>query len=122
MADGDQGIEGRQALPISRRSQAMRNVTHVIAGVAVVNFALFAQTTSDLGAPMLKANASLAQNNPPGRPIPESLVSARALAAKKGLPWKGLDLISFDHVVLPTRSITTALLQLYQKQACQADA
>jgi hypothetical protein len=96
----------------------------LIIGATVLNIVSFAQTTSDLGDPMLKANASIAQHNPPGIPIPQLLLNARALAPSKGVSsWKGLDIVaSDDEAVSPGGSIVTVLLQVYQRQACQADA
>src|SRR5262245_38109588 len=88
---------------------------------------LFAQTTSgpstgvDLTAPMLKLNAHLPRHNPPGPPLAESLVNAREAAASKGLPWQGLTYIRNEGLGFATRDGFN-VLQLYQKQVCEADA
>jgi hypothetical protein len=83
---------------------------------------VLAQSANDLADPKLNAHMNLAQNNPPDTPIPQMLAHARALAPLKGLAWKGLDITVSGHEVLPPGSLSAALLQLYQKQTCQADA
>jgi hypothetical protein len=95
-------------------------------GAAIVNVALFAQTTGpstgvDLAAPMLKLNAQRPQHNPPGTPLAESLANGRAIAASKGFPWKGMRFIAKEGLLMLSPGAFN-ILQLYQKQACQADA
>jgi len=99
----------------------------LLIGAALVSVALFAQTTTgpraavDLAAPMLKSNAYRPRHNPPGTTLTESLVHGRALAASKGLPWTGMRFI--QNAGLPALSPGGfSISQLYQKQACQADA
>lgn len=95
----------------------------LIVSATILSIASFAQTPSDLADPRLKANANLPQHNPPGISIPQLLANAHAQAPSKGIPWKGLDIVaSDDEAVSPGESIITILLQLYRKQACQADA
>jgi len=88
---------------------------------AFANTGLFAQAT-DFATPGLQAHATLLQNNPPGTPLAESLSRAQPIAASKGIPWKGLDFISGDEPGNVAGLNNNALLRLYQKRACQADA
>jgi hypothetical protein len=80
-----------------------------------------ASTDVDLAAPALNAHASLPRYNPPGPPLSDSLVKGRQLATEKGVPWKGVRWITPDEVG-NTSLNPTSVLQLYQKQACLADA
>ena len=95
-------------------------------GAAIVGGGLFARTAQgprtavDLAAPMLQANANRPRHNPPGSPLAESLVSGRALAATKGWPWKGMRYIMHEGLVVSSPGGFN-ILELYQKQACQAD-
>lgn len=90
------------------------------------NIPSFAQTTSttptsvDLSAPSLAANAKLPINELFGVPLTDSLVDGHETAISKGLPWTGMDYIVTDDV--GGMSSIAALLKLYQKIACQADA
>ena len=102
----------------------------LIIGVGIVSGASFGQTPPapgtavDLSSPALKANASILQNDLPGPSIPGDLARGRAAAASNGRPWKGLNMITFDDQPAPPpgESLTSALLRLYPRQACQADA
>jgi len=75
-----------------------------------------------LADPKLKANASIAQHDRPGPPITQLLVEAHAKAQSRGVSWKGLDFVVTDTPAASPAPIETVLLQVYQKQACQADA
>jgi hypothetical protein len=87
---------------------------------------IFAQTTPtstvDLTSPNLQVHASLSQNNPPGTPLPDRLRTAQSIAASKGIPWRGIDIVSGDEVGNVAGLNNTSLLTLYQKRACLADA
>src|SRR2546423_9488826 len=94
----------------------------LIVSLTVLTIASFAQKTSDLADPRLKANADLAQHNLPGTPIPRLLDNARTRAPSQGVLWKGLNIVAADHPGAGPEPLSTALLRVYEKQACQADA
>ena len=93
----------------------MRNIILVL----TFSTSLLGQTSS-LTSPALKANAEIVQHNPPGSRLESSLSEAKAAAPSRGIPWKGLDIISSEE---PNGDITDALLLgLLKKRACLADA
>src|SRR4051812_19513440 len=99
---------------------------HLFGVVLVGGVSLIAQTTSpppadaDLTAPALQSHSHLPRYFRAGGQIKQELAEARAGAAQRGIPWKGLSFVVNDAENLG--GLTPAITQqIYQKLACQAD-
>lgn len=118
----------QECLEIKRFSSAVAVKKTAVLMVAVVVNVASTQTASaqpatvDLTAPKLRANANLAEHNLRGVSLSESLLNGRALAASKGLRWKGMDHVVSDEAGNLAGFNKVSLLQLYQRNTCQADA
>jgi hypothetical protein len=96
-------------------------VLAVVAGLSIVKS--FAQGAAvDLSAPALQVHARLTQNDRVGPPLAGSLDHAHSVATSKGLPWKGLQRIVDDSPGNVSGLTSAAILEIYQKQACDADS
>jgi hypothetical protein len=75
-----------------------------------------------LGDPKLQVHASLPQNNLGSLPLSEILQQAKATALRAGIPWTGLNLFGKGSEAAPPGPLSDALVKVYQKYICQADA
>ena len=82
------------------------------------------QTSPGLKSERLALHSQMPHNNFPGISLHQQLADAKVQASSRGVPnWRGLDIVVTDQETLgPSASVATLLLQLYSKQACNADA
>ena len=76
----------------------------------------------DLGDPRLATHATLLWNNLGNMPLSERLQQAKSTAIRAGIPWTGLNIIGKGNEGAPPGSQSDALVEMYKRDTCQADA